>query len=105
MNLPMIQDEKGRVCGQRDNDGVKEGIKQIIRRACGAMETRQTTNLKIAGSTPARLVFLIKVIRSMEAEVKGSGTHRHVCTSRTRIRVWHREYEYGDISCDSDSDS
>ena len=70
MNLPMIQDEKGSLCGQRDNDGVKEGIKYRIRRACGAMETRQTTNLKIAGSTPARLVFLIKVIRSMGPEVK-----------------------------------
>ena len=36
---------------------VKEEEKYRIRRACGAMETRQTTNLKIAGSTPARLVF------------------------------------------------
>ena len=70
MNLPMIEKEKGSLCRQRDNDGVKEGIKYRIRRACGAMETRQTTNLKIAGSTPARLVFLIKVIRSMGPEVK-----------------------------------
>ena len=65
MNLPMIEKEKGSLCRQRVNVGVKEGIKYRIRRACGAMETRQTTNLKIAGSTPARLVFLIKVIRSM----------------------------------------
>ena len=41
--------------------GIEETDKHRIVRACGAMETRQTTNLKIAGSTPARLVFLIKV--------------------------------------------
>ena len=39
--------------------GIEETDKHRIVRACGAMETRQTTNLKIAGSTPARLVFLI----------------------------------------------
>ena len=50
--------------------GIEETVKHRIVRACGAMETRQTTNLKIAGSTPARLVFLIKVIRSMGPEVK-----------------------------------
>ena len=37
--------------------GIEETAKHRIVRACGAMETRQTTNLKIAGSTPARLVF------------------------------------------------
>ena len=61
MNLPMISNEKGSLGGQSGQVRVKESIGHIIGRACGAMETRQTTNLKIAGSTPARLVFLIKV--------------------------------------------
>ena len=61
MNLPMIRIEKGSLGGQSGQVRVKESIGHIIGRACGAMETRQTTNLKIAGSTPARLVFLIKV--------------------------------------------
>ena len=61
MNLPMISIEKGSLGGQSGQVRVKESIGHIIGRACGAMETRQTTNLKIAGSTPARLVFLIKV--------------------------------------------
>ena len=61
MNLPMIRIEKGNLGGQSGQVRVKESIGHIIGRACGAMETRQTTNLKIAGSTPARLVFLIKV--------------------------------------------
>ena len=35
------------------------------------METRQTTNLKIAGSTPARLVFLIgRKVRVQEREYR-----------------------------------
>ena len=61
MNLPMIRIEKGSLGGQSGQVRVKESIGHIIGRACGAMDTRQTTNLKIAGSTPARLVFLIKV--------------------------------------------
>ena len=51
---------------------VKEEEKYRIRRACGAMETRQTTNLKIAGSTPARLVFLIKVNRYLSKKEGGT---------------------------------
>ena len=47
--------------------GIEETAKHRIVRACGAMETRQTTNLKIAGSTPARLVFLIgRKVRDQE---------------------------------------
>ena len=78
---------------------VKEQRRYRIRRACGAMETRQTTNLKIAGSTPARLVFLIKVIRS-KGRSKREGGQQHVCTSGTVISVWHREYEHSDIMTD-----
>ena len=51
---------------------VKEEEKYRIRRACGAMETRQTTNLKIAGATPARLVFLIKVNRYLSKKEGGT---------------------------------
>ena len=47
---------------------------RIIVRACGAMETRQTTDLKIAGSTPARLVFLTENKRSQSMGIK-----REVC--------------------------
>ena len=61
MNLPMKGREKGSLSGGRGLLRVKERVKERVGRACGAMETRQTTNLKIAGSTPARLVFLIKV--------------------------------------------
>ena len=70
MNLPMIRTEKGSLGRAPTEVRVKERVGERVRRACGAMETRQTTNLKIAGSTPARLVFLIKVIRSMGPEVK-----------------------------------
>ena len=39
------------------------------------METRQTTNLKIAGSTPARLVFFLRRVRvrerKEEEEIRG----------------------------------
>ena len=63
---------------------VKEEEKYRIRRACGAMETRQTTNLKIAGSTPARLVFLIKVNRYLSKKEGG-----------TTARQYHRRIGYG----------
>ena len=37
-------------------------------------------------------------------EIKKEKRHTSgVCISRTSIRVWHREYEHGDISYDSDS--
>ena len=45
------------------------------------METRQTTNLKIAGSTPARLVFLIKVNRYLskkEGDTTAWRYHRRI---------------------------
>ena len=76
MNLPMISNEKGSLGGQSGQVRVKESIGHIIGRACGAMETRQTTNLKIAGSTPARLVFLTSKNEGQKEERQRSGSIR-----------------------------
>ena len=56
MNLPKLKTKKGS-CNNKEEIKKKEEDNIIDIRACGAMETRQTTDLKIAGSTPAGLVF------------------------------------------------
>ena len=76
MNLPMIETGKGSrvyrpwVVRKKKEQKSQEYISVW---ACGAMETRQTTNLKIAGSTPARLVFFDTVKGS---QGKSKGTQR-----------------------------
>ena len=76
MNLPMKGREKGSLSGGRGLLRVKERVKERVGRACGAMETRQTTNLKIAGSTPARLVFLTSKNEGQKEERQRSGSIR-----------------------------
>ena len=56
------------------------------------METRQTTNLKIAGSTPARLVFF-EENKGKKKREKGRKKHKKKNIRKKRDKVKRKKYK------------